>query len=301
MRQLFYKFIYSSSVNLIYRNILRSVRPNKRWFKKIPVSGNVIFHINGKKFKVATNQTSYTSRRIFWDGIDEFEYVPIFRTLVKKVNTFIDIGANTGLYSTLGALENPELKVWGFEPSLGPFTYFEENIKLNKFENQVKAYPIALSNETGKAIFYELKSEKYKYLNHNLGGVGNLVSKVNNRNMIEITVEVSTFDNFLKKHPEIKDVGLVKMDTEGAEDLVIKGMSQTIQKHRPIIITEVLFGKTEDELENLFQDKDYLFFNHIKSKNKLEKTPYISRNDDNGVRDMFLVPKEKLSFVSEFI
>ena len=121
MKQLIYRVIYNSNINLILRyfnKLLYPILPNKI---KLPPSGIMkIQNSNGKKLKIFTNQTNYLTQLIFWNGYESFEYTDIFISLIKKVSTFYDIGANIGYYSLLAEMENSNIKVVGFEPATGP-------------------------------------------------------------------------------------------------------------------------------------------------------------------------------------
>lgn len=300
MKSLFYKIIYHPQVNSVYRTLIKSLAPNWKWKTKIPVSGTIKVKLNEKSIKIRTNPTSFATKHIFWDGVDQFEYVPIFKSLINKVNSFVDVGANTGLYSTMGAALNPNLKVWGFEPSNGPFNYFKKNIELNGLSNQIEGFKIALSNSNGEAKFYEVTNRKYPFLDYNLGGVGNLAHKLSHREMIESIVQVQTFDEFRAKN-NISKVDLIKIDTEATEDMVLKGMMNCVQNDRPIIICETLFNRIEDKIDSLMSNQDYLFFEHHEELSKLKLTDTIRRNQDNGVRDVFFVPKEKIELVQEYV
>lgn len=296
-----YNIIYNPIVNKFYRNLIKMVAPHWKWKRKIPISGTVILKTEKGPLFVQTNPTSFATKHIFWDGLDNFEYIPIFKKLITLVNGFIDIGANTGIYSTLGCLYNTELAVLAFEPSTGPFEYLKRNIRRNSCENRVITYKIAASYVTGEAEFFEVTNNKYRFLDYNLGGVGNLGGKIAHRNMESNYVRTELIDNVLQSNHPTFSPDLIKIDTEATEDMVLAGMPETIINHRPIVICETLYNRIEDKIENFFEGKDYLFFNHLKDKNKLERVNSIKRSEDNGIRDCFFVPKEKEGLVKMFV
>lgn len=295
-----YQVLYHPGVNRIYRNILKLLLPGWRWKRKIPVSGNVRVAVAGKKMIVATNPTSFATKQIFWDGIDNFEYVPIFQKLIKKVKSFVDIGANTGIYSTMGCLVNPDLKAYSYEPSSGPYYFLEKNIAENNFKDRISPFQLALSNTSGEVDFFEVSNKKYKHLKHNLGGVGNLKNKISHRSMTTTKVRAITFDQHFDEIGGTA-IDLIKIDTEATENLIIEGMSQSIEKYRPIIICETLYDRIEGEVEDLMIKHGYLFFNHIAEQNGLQKVDTLRRKSDNGVRDCFMVPPEKVKLIEEFV
>ena len=58
---------------------------------------------NNKVIYFKTNQTSYVTVKLFWEGYKNFEYSTIFFDLVKNINSFID-----EILALAGALEqNP--------------------------------------------------------------------------------------------------------------------------------------------------------------------------------------------------
>lgn len=246
-------------------------------------------------FKMATNQTSYVTKLLYWKGPDSFEYTPIFKELIKSCNCFIDIGANTGYYSLLAATANPNLLVQSFEPAQGPLHYLKKNVLLNRLEKQISIHALAISIESGEVKFYEVKNKKYSYLLHNLGGVGSLKEDLSKA---VYTVKTEPLD-YLFREKTIAHVDLIKIDTEGTENLILEGAEETIRKFQPIIICETLFNKIEDKLEMIMKKHDYLFFNHENGKLRMVKS--LIRTQDNGVRDCFFVPPGKLHLIEKFI
>jgi len=295
--QLIYKFIYNSSINYILRNInfiLRFILKNT----KLPPSGILKIKTGSGVIKIATNQTSYLTQLLFWNGYKNFEYSELFEKLSKDVSTFLDIGSNIGYYSLLAVKSNPNMSVFAFEPAHGPKHYLNKNIILNNFSNQIKSIDLALSNTIGKIDFYEVESLKYNYINYNLAGEGNAGTKKNSRNFIKKTVDVDTLDAFVKAN-NIKNIDLIKIDTEGTEIDILESSKSVIKSFQPIIICETLFNTIEEKLEIYFNELDYEFYNH--TKYGLIKVDTIKRTLDDGVRNCFFIPKNKLNLISKFI
>jgi FkbM family methyltransferase len=296
MKELFYKLIYNKKVNWILRNL-------NKYFKflfpfKIPPSGIITIKIDKSiKFKMHTNQSNYLTKLVFWEGFERFEYTPIFIDITKNISTFYDIGANIGYYSLLASTINKSIKVVGFEPASGPLNYFKKNVSLNKFKH-IKIEPIALSNKNGEIDFYEIRNPKYKYLMHNLAGESNTAGNILNRNYAINRVKTITLDEYIKINREER-IDLIKIDTEGTEHFILGKAEEVLSKMRPIVICETLFGRNENELEEIFSKHDYLFFYH--TPRGLEKTNTLKREKENGISNCFFVPPTKLNLISKFI
>uniref|UniRef100_UPI00359403A9 FkbM family methyltransferase n=1 Tax=Pricia sp. TaxID=2268138 RepID=UPI00359403A9 len=205
-------------------------------------------------------------------------------------------GANIGYYSILGCKINPSLTVYAFEPSIGVMIYMRENLKINNLLDKVFIEPIALSDVSGTIDFYEMRNLKFPTI-YNLSGEHNLGAK-KDRISNKIKVESITLDAYLDDK-KIDSVDLIKLDTEGAEYQILTGATHTLNKFKPIIICETLFNSIEKELDAVMRKNEYRFYNH--TNQGLEHVDTIIRVRDNGVRNCFFVPAEKVHLIEEWI
>lgn len=295
---LFYGIIYHPKINKLIRNInyvLAPILPSKI---KIYPTGKIkvnMHPVGDIYFK--TNQTSFLTRELFWKGPKSFEFTSIFIELIKKMDVFLDVGTNIGYYSILGGKFNPDLKVIAFEPSEGAMIYACENVRINKLESIIKVEPLALSNKTERLDFYNVTNPKFPTI-HNLSGEHNLTASKDKIKYVKTKADGIMLDQYFDEN-KLKRVDLIKIDTEGSEYLILKGAEDVIKKHRPIIICETLFNTIEKELEEIILPHGYEFYNHV--ENGLVKVDSIQREKDNGVRNCFFVPKEKVALIQEFI
>ncbi len=299
MKSYLYKIIYNPTINNIIRGLVKPFSFAAPGFLKIPPTGRLTFKLkDGKEFKLETNQTSYLTKVIYWNGINSFEYTKLFNDLIKNCNVFFDIGANIGYYSIMAATSSTAVKVFSFEPAEGPQKFLENNIRINGFRNRIKNNKLALSNQVGKITFYEVNNEKYSYLKYNLSGVGNAEGVKHDRKMSEYEVLSNRLDNFVNEN-NIHGIDIIKIDTEGTEHLILEGARESIIKYKPIIICETLFNKIEDTLEKLMKSFGYQFFNH--ADNKLYPVDTIIREEDDGIRDCFFVHPDKYHLIEKYV
>lgn len=294
---LFYSIIYDPKINKIIRNLNYFLSPILSENVKIHPSGSIRIKVkNHDSIKLKTNQTSYVTRELFWKGSQNYEYTPIFIKLIQKVNDFFDIGSSIGYFSILGAKVNKNLKVEAFEPSTGSMIYLSENVKINHLNDRINVNFLALSDKTGLINFSEIRNRKYPTI-YNLSGEHNIGTKPHLKS-IKTKIDSDTMDNFVLKN-NIVNIDLIKLDTEGCEDLILKNSSLTIEKFKPIIICEVLFDRIESEIEKVMLEHQYEFYNHIGSG--LKKVNSIQRKVDNGIRNCFFVHPSKKYLIEEFI
>lgn len=299
MKQILFKIIYNGSVNYIIRSVTKLLHPILPSGLLIPPSGTIsIKNDTGEKLRIKTNQSSYITKFIFWNGgYKSFEYTSIFIVLIRRVNTFFDIGANIGYYSLLASMENPKIGVVGFEPAKGPLFFYKQNVLINRFSN-IKVESIALSHEKGEIEFFESVNLKYKYLKHNLGGESNAGGKKTDKHFIRSVVKATTLDDYISKY-KYNDIDLIKMDTEGTEHLILSKAHIVLSKMKPIIICETLYNSNEEKLESIMKSYGYDFYNHTLSG--LQKVDTIIRVRDDGVRNCFFVHPTKLPIIEDFL
>jgi FkbM family methyltransferase len=160
----------------------------------------------------------------------------VMRIASRRVNV-IDIGANIGYFTVLmSKLIGPEKRVFAFEPQERIVVRLRRNIELNAPCN-VEVFPIALSDKQGTVIF-------------NVPPVGNEAFgsiHANGRFDVMNTIEVKTerLDNVMSKlgNPEI---GLIKMDAEGAELPILRGAEKLLSSSRK---PDLIFEANEDNCQ----------------------------------------------------
>ena len=294
MRKLVYRLIYQGNLNFLLRNLLYPLKNLLPRSLKLPPSGILKVPIDDGKLTLATNQTSYLTQLLFWDGYKNFEYTSIFEDLIKDVNCFLDIGANIGYYSLLAGHHNNEIKIYAFEPASGPLHYLRKNTKLNNLERQIAILDVALSGSSDEITFYEVGSSKYPYLKHNLSGEHNAGTKTKSREFHKRMVPSMRLSDFFESQNP-PPVDLIKIDTEGTEVEILESGKDYISEHQPIVICETLFNRIEAPLEQFFGPMGYRFFNH--TSNGLNEVKTIVRTTDDGIRNCFFVPESKIDMV----
>lgn len=191
------------------------------------------------------------ARRGIWGY--EGETTRIFLPLLQHCQTVIDVGANTGMYALLAAKANPRCRVWAFEPVPFIFDMLQANIHLNEVTN-LEAVAAAVSDFCGDTPFFVTRTN---------GGIPTDSSSCAGfRDQVdEIRLPTTTLDEFVRQH-NLPGVDLLKIDTEATEAKVIRGGLETLRKHRPYIICEVLENVDHEYLQQTLQALNYRFF-HI--------------------------------------
>jgi len=205
----------------------------KKFIRKIRIillkirNGNIFIHKSNLKFKVILDMTKAVDNRFYTKSFEEENFDLLNKILSNGMNV-IDVGANIGLYSLLFCKKiGDKGKVFSFEPSPETFFRLKQNVNLNQFKN-IKMYNIGLSDRKTKSKFYLCEDEAYSSL-----GTKPMMPIIN-----EIEIELTTIDEFLKKE-NIKNVDIIKIDTEGADYLVLKGAEKLLASEKaPILFCE---------------------------------------------------------------
>ena len=156
---------------------------------------------------------------------NEKESVYWCRKLIKPGMVVVDVGAHIGYYTRIfSGLVGEAGRVLAFEPHPENYPILESNIKSSRYKN-VNIYNMCISNKDAPGILYTSPGHS----NHNLI-YGYTESLGTNE------VDCLRMDTFLNEHTEIKQIDFVKIDVEGAELLVLEGMSETISSNPELII-----------------------------------------------------------------
>lgn len=167
---------------------------------------------------------------------------------------FIDVGVNVGQTLLKVKTIRPDIKYLGFEPNSSCISYVQQLIKINRFQNCI-IHNCALSSEITfkilqKNLIDDVRASLVPELRPDYFVDGETITSIN-------------YDSFYSD----QNICFVKIDVEGSELEVIKGMVNSINKHQPIIICEVLdshlpetFNFTKDraaKLSQLLTELDY--------------------------------------------
>jgi len=163
---------------------------------------------------------------VYLTGCYEPPTARVIATLLNPNDTFIDIGANSGFFTLLAShCVGSNGRVLAFEPVPSMRSRLQGNLSLNAAENVV-IHDIALSNQAGEQLFHEGPT------GHK--GLSSLRS---------LTNEATTFSVKTMPLDDLLDdkfaVNLIKIDVEGAEQLVLNGMKQLLARQKPHIVIEV--------------------------------------------------------------
>jgi FkbM family methyltransferase len=169
-------------------------------------------------------------------GFYEYPTMKALRALLRRGDTFLDVGANIGYISAIGmGLVGEEGSVYSFEPVP---VYFERLLRLAKANPAYSFTPerIALGDTYGTAII--------RVARDNIGW-NTLLPDVMPPPLVkeEVEVPVRRLDEYMET-AMISTPSLIKIDTEGFEFPVLKGLSRFFEAtaERPPIISEITPG-----------------------------------------------------------
>ncbi|MFM9995705.1 MAG: FkbM family methyltransferase [Phycisphaerales bacterium] len=147
---------------------------------------------------------------------------------------FVDVGANIGVLTLLGAhAVGPAGTVIAFEPNPEVFKRLDAHVRDNRRSN-VRLFPLALSDREGV-----LQLSIPPTGNTGAATLGTLPARHGGRAHARYDVPVKLGDDLLGDAPPHPRPMLVKIDAEGHEPNVLRGMSRTIAARRPAILAEI--------------------------------------------------------------
>jgi FkbM family methyltransferase len=157
---------------------------------------------------------------------------------IQKIDRPIicDIGSNIGLMSLNILNFKSDTTIYAFEPGEHQRKLFEKTIEFNKLQKNIKLSSIALSNENGTAEFAVHSSE-------HASGDG---FKDTNRAGATQTVKVETkrFDDWWEENDK-PSIDFMKIDTEGAELMILEGAKDFLTVIKPILLLEIVAKNLE--------------------------------------------------------
>jgi len=194
----------------------------------------------------------------------------------KKIN-IIDVGASDGVAAKYFNNNLDTGTIYCFEPN--PF-YYKLLKKINVKNIVVKPYAIG-TNDTYRYAYHP----RYKFLNKNYDIISyscygrkhaeNYIADFkfrNNLSMIKQKIH-------MKKVGKIeKEIGLIKIDTNGNELFVIKALQKIIKKNKPALIVEINDDIPDiDKILKKYLYKGYYYSTETKKFIKSEKKSTVNK------------------------
>ena len=215
----------------------------KKLIQKIPKLGKIKVKLPQEKqdysfVLLGLGDEGFTSQ-LFWGGWDalEPESLPVWVQLAREAKVILDVGAYIGQMSLVAAAANRSARVYAFEPLPMAFDRLAIHQTLNSLNLEI--FNLACSDESGELPFYfshgalspsNSLSKNFMEASERQGFAKNLVKK---------NVSVVKLDDWIVEN-KVGIVDLVKIDTEGTEPAVLRGMRNIIEKDRPDLVVECL-------------------------------------------------------------
>ena len=263
----------------------------------------------GLKYK--GNLNNNIDANVFFYGAFEKPLLFFLRDTLNALITetpkaiFMDIGANVGHHSIF--LSKFASQVLAFEPYPKVNMQFKQQIAHNNISN-IQIFETGLSDRRETLNYYAPTG--------NNEGIGSFdESSIGKGNTSYGKLELQEGDQVIESD-SWKNIKLIKIDVEGFEKKVIKGLMRTIEEERPVIVCEITYGQqlsfvSIKELSSyLPQNYEILTFNTRKldgSKDK-RKGSLAKRSGfyelislkqwrSSGQDDIVMIPNEKSTII----
>jgi FkbM family methyltransferase len=171
------------------------------------------------------------------DGSNELAVQTALADVLRPGDVFFDVGANVGFFAMLAArIVGPTGSAVAFEPVPANVAQVRANARRNQLDN-VTVLELAVGATDGSATLS---------LAAHPGGAA-LASAAPPPDPIgSIDVAVASIDALVSAG-RIPPPDVVKVDVEGAEEDVLRGMATTLREHRPVVLCEI-DDRTQDAL-----------------------------------------------------
>lgn len=213
----------------VHRRLLEKTRPKDR--AAATTQHLLELQTGGRPAKFILTRPGHLEDALVEKGEYETYITSLIRFFMGPDSVFLDVGANIGLHALQIAGRFPDSRCFCFEPHPVILRELRRNVRLSGFGN-VSVHPVACGDRKGEVEFHLHGEGAY-----NRG----LSSLSKNPDMGEgfrtEKVQMIPLDEALE--PGVRDrVRVVKIDTQGSELQVIRGMKEILARAKPVLIFE---------------------------------------------------------------
>lgn len=199
------------------------------------------------------------------------EEMSSFMEYAKGKRCFLDIGALYGVFSMVFSVLNPSGVTHAFEPHPGSFQILKKNSELVQ---NVAPSMVALSDKSGEISMHQEWGIHYVAADGQNAFNSSLVN--------ECSAKCVTGDH-LSLSPDI-----IKIDVEGHELKVLRGLSRTISELHPVLLLELHPTRVVAEDDSIPNISDLLFGWGYRAFSTLTKQP-MTFDDVNAAKNEFRI------------
>jgi FkbM family methyltransferase len=232
------------------------------------INFRLIVKLNNHRFSIPFIGSKMGTENVL---LAEAWFTDIFQQLKKVISQeecFVDVGMNVGQTLLKVRSVDSTIRYIGFEPNVVCVQYLYKLIRINNIED-IRIFPVGLGSNSEILTLYA---------DNEFASGASMIKffRQNQKIKFEYNTPVFNGDVILKNEP----VGIIKIDVEGFELNVLKGIVDTIKTNRPFIICEILPNynneesdrfKRQLELERLLLSLDYVISRIHESKSKVER------------------------------
>lgn len=228
------------------------------WRGKYRLTEYAIRHVSGKTLhtdrfgsRLLLDLDNYIDSVLFVKGEFEAEAMTALARQAEELNcrTFIDVGANFGLFAVFMAQKAWCSRVHAFEPDPRNFAQLLANLFLNDLCDRVVAHPVALSAEDGRSRFRLARARHSWDFGKFNSGMSEIATPEAPGNGEEtVLVETRRLDGILAPAGEAI---AIKIDVEGHELEVLRGMRGMLERNRCVVLMETFRERREAALSML--------------------------------------------------
>ena len=196
---------------------------------------------------------------------------------IKAGNIVVDVGANIGLHTlNMARIVGNTGQVFAFEPDPSNFKILGKNVKVNNYKNIILQQK-AVGDKHGRATLYHADNP----------GMHRIFPQTKARStgrLGQVQVELTSLDKYFIDSNLVDKINFIKIDVEGLEFSVLKGMKNILKNSKKIkILFEFMpentmeVGFTPIELLNYLTSNDFKLYC---MDNKTKKLLYVSNNEE---------------------
>ena len=166
--------------------------------------------------------------KLMWIGTWELEFAKALADNVLPGWVCYDIGGYKGYYAGIMALKGAK-QVYVFEPMPANAEKIKKLLELNK-NLPIKLKSLAVSDKAGEAIFNIMAEET-------MGKLESSFFQQTEKGETKVTVTTASLDGLIREG--LPEPDFIKIDVEGAEEFVLRGAENLLQKKKPLLMIEV--------------------------------------------------------------